>query len=149
MPTIRITKKFVFEMAHALYNYDGLCRNIHGHSYILFVTVKGTPINDNSHKKNGMVMDFSDFKQIVKKHIVDVFDHSILLYNLENTSLVAPNSELFERSHIVDFQPTCENLIVYFAKTLQNKFPETVKLHAIKLHETENSYAEWYADDQK
>ncbi len=66
MNWIRITKEFRFEMAHALWNYDGLCRNLHGHSYILRVTVKGQPIADSNHPKFGMVMDFGDLKAIVK-----------------------------------------------------------------------------------
>ena len=58
-PTIiRLTKEFTFEAAHALEGYDGLCREIHGHSYRLFVTVKGTPCADESNPKFGMVMDF-------------------------------------------------------------------------------------------
>ena len=48
---IRITKQFNFETAHALYGYDGLCKNVHGHSYKLDVTVIGNPINDTNHKK--------------------------------------------------------------------------------------------------
>ena len=56
---IRITKIFTFETAHVLYNYDGKCKNMHGHSYKLFVTVKGIPINDLDHPKNGMVVDFT------------------------------------------------------------------------------------------
>ena len=59
MSVIRVTKEFTFEAAHALYNYDGQCSNIHGHSYRLFVTVKGSPVSDINHPKNGMVMDFS------------------------------------------------------------------------------------------
>ena len=51
MSLIRITKKFDFETGHALYGYDGKCKNIHGHSYKLFVTVQGTPITDSSHVK--------------------------------------------------------------------------------------------------
>ena len=44
---IRITKKFAFETGHALYGYDGKCKNVHGHSYKLSVTVIGQPISDN------------------------------------------------------------------------------------------------------
>ena len=60
---IRVTKVFTFDMAHALYGYDGPCKNIHGHTYILSVTLKGKVINENNHPKNGMVIDFSDFKK--------------------------------------------------------------------------------------
>lgn len=63
MSVIRITKQFTFETAHALYGYDGKCRNVHGHSYKLSVTVIGQPITDKSHVKYGMVIDFSDLKK--------------------------------------------------------------------------------------
>ena len=76
MSLIRITKKFSFETGHALSGYDGKCRNVHGHSYKLSVTVIGEPITDPSHVKYGMVIDFTDLKKIVKEEIVDVFDHA-------------------------------------------------------------------------
>ena len=80
MSKIRITKMYDFEMAHVLKDYDGPCRNIHGHSYKLFVTVSGTPISDPSSPKKGMVMDFKDLKAIVKTHIVDArIPHALLL----------------------------------------------------------------------
>ena len=67
MSKIRITKEFSFETGHALYGYDGKCRNVHGHSYHLSVTVIGNPITDSSHVKLGMVIDFGDLKKIVKE----------------------------------------------------------------------------------
>ena len=76
---IRVTKEFSFEMAHVLWNYDGPCRNVHGHSYRLFVTIAGTPVDNPDDHKNGMVIDFSDLKNIVKKEIVSVFDHSVVI----------------------------------------------------------------------
>ena len=79
MPVVRVTKIFRFEMAHALWGYDGLCKNIHGHSYVLKVTVSGTPIEDQEDKKLGMVIDFGDLKRLVNKYIVDIFDHSLIL----------------------------------------------------------------------
>ena len=66
MTKIRVTKSFGFETGHALYGYDGLCKNVHGHSYKLYVTVIGSPIDDQNHVKNGMVIDFKDLKTIVK-----------------------------------------------------------------------------------
>ena len=59
MPTLRLTKEFRFEGAHALTGYDGKCRHIHGHSYILYVTVKGTPSNPEGTPKSGMLIDFT------------------------------------------------------------------------------------------
>src|SRR5690606_42000445 len=79
MNIVRVTKSFNFETAHALYGYDGKCKNIHGHSYNLFVTVKGTPIQEADNPKFGMVIDFADIKKIVKNEDVDKFDYAILL----------------------------------------------------------------------
>ena len=80
MGRIRVSKEFNFEMAHALWNYDGACKNIHGHSYRLFVTILGSPISDPTDPKFGMVLDFKDLKKLVKGPIVDYFDHALVLY---------------------------------------------------------------------
>jgi len=94
MAKIRVTKEFNFEMAHALYNYEGPCRNIHGHSYRLFVTVKGTPIKDVKHPENGMVIDFSKLKKIVKENIINIFDHSLVLYYNKQNKQLSKNSTI-------------------------------------------------------
>ncbi len=79
MAVVRVTKEFSFEMAHALSGYDGLCREIHGHSYRLFVTVKGTPSGNQADPKFGMVMDFGELKKTVNRLIVDRYDHTLLI----------------------------------------------------------------------
>ncbi|WP_109302146.1 6-carboxytetrahydropterin synthase [Aquimarina sp. AU474] len=150
MSKIRITKQFSFETGHALYGYDGKCRNVHGHSYKLSVTVIGTPITDTSHVKLGMVIDFGDLKKIVKEDIEDVFDHATV-FN-KNTPHVELAKELAERGHnviLVDYQPTSENMVIDFAQKIKSRLPETIKLHSLKLQETETSYAEWYASDNQ
>jgi len=146
---IRITKHFDFEAAHALHGYDGKCKNIHGHSYQLYVTVIGTPINDRNHPKNGMVLDFGDLKKIVNTEIIDIFDHSIVLDgNSEHLELAKKIADYSHRIVMVDYQPTSEMMIQDFAKKISAKLPNDVKLHALKLYETNNSYAEWFASDQ-
>lgn len=149
MTKIRVTKMFEFETAHALHNYDGLCRNVHGHTYKLSVTIIGEPITDKQSPKLGMVMDFGKLKQIVKPNIVDKFDHSLLLNSKEETEYFKTENELFKRIHIVDFQPTAENMVIHFAEIIKSLLPGTIKLYSIKLHETTNSFAEWFADDQE
>ena len=126
MSKIRLTKEFDFEVAHALHNYDGPCQNIHGHSYKLFVTVRGEPNADTSNPKLGMVMDFGDLKKIVKEEIVDQLDHAIMLNKsaLENDEML--KHPMFSRHIIVDYQPTCENLLVDFAKPIQTRLPESI-----------------------
>lgn len=145
---IRITKIFTFETAHILYGYDGKCKNVHGHSYKLFVTLKGEPINDLNHHKNGMVLDFGDLKTIVKEEIVNVWDHAIML------NALSPHKDLgqslVEQGHKViycNYQPTCENMLYDIAKKIKARLPDRVQLAYLKLHETENSYGEWFAEE--
>ena len=147
MSQIRITKMFTFETGHALYGYDGKCRNVHGHSYKLSVTVIGSPIADKNHVKYGMVIDFTDLKRIVKDEIVDVFDHATV-FN-KNTPNVELAHELASRGHkvlLVDYQPTSEMMVIDFADKIAKQLPQDIKLFCLKLQETESSYAEWYAD---
>lgn len=146
MAIIRVTKEFDFEIAHALWEYDGPCQNIHGHSYRMFVTVLGNPLEQPGHPKNGMVIDFGDLKQLVKKEIVDKMDHTIIL-NKEAANVLPVEHPMFKRKMIVDYQPTCENLVADFAERLKKVLPENLKLFSIKLHETATSFAEWYASD--
>lgn len=144
---IRVTKEFGFEMAHVLWNYDGPCRNVHGHSYRLFVTLSGIPSEDPDNPKNGMVIDFTDLKRIVKDEIISLFDHSVVVskrYDREKTEMFL---KLFGNTVLVDYQPTCENLVVDFAARIIPCLPRSVKLHSLKLYETATSYAEWYAAD--
>ncbi|WP_396183006.1 6-pyruvoyl trahydropterin synthase family protein [Flavobacterium sp.] len=148
MATIRITKQFSFETGHALYGYDGKCKNVHGHSYKLSVTVIGTPIEDATNVKYGMVIDFGDLKKIVKEEIVDQFDHATV-FN-QNTPHVELANELKNRGHhviLVDYQPTSENMVIDFAARITSRLPHDVELHSLKLQETESSFAEWYASD--
>lgn len=148
MSNIRITKKFSFETGHALYGYDGKCRNVHGHSYKLSVTVIGNPISDSSHVKFGMVIDFTDLKKIVKEEIVDVFDHATV-FN-KNTPHVELAKELSNRGHnvlLVNYQPTSEMMVIDFAKKIKARLPNSIQLHSLKLQETDSSYAEWFASE--
>ncbi len=150
MQRIRITKEFTFETGHALYGYDGKCRNVHGHSYKLSVTVIGTPIGETGNKKLGMVIDFGDLKAIVKEEVVDPFDHATV-FN-KNTPHVELAGTLEESGHkviLADYQPTSENMVIDFAQKIRARLPESLQLHSLRLRETGTAYAEWYASDNE
>ena len=144
---IRITKEFKFEMAHALMGYDGPCRNIHGHSYELKVTLAGKAITDESNPKLGMVMDFGELKKIVRKAIVDEFDHALVLNAKMPNVLIDELKDNFERIIMLDYQPTSELMILDFAERIQKILPQNVTLKYLLLRETVTSYAEWFAED--
>jgi 6-pyruvoyltetrahydropterin/6-carboxytetrahydropterin synthase len=147
MNRIRVTKEFGFEMAHALWNYDGACRNIHGHSYKLFVTVAGVPCSDPGHPKFGMVIDFTDLKMLVKEPVVDFLDHSLVVYHASEGASLSAVRSLYEKVHVFDFQPTCENLVLYIVEKIGKKLPAGVDLCSVKLYETATSFAEWQLAD--
>jgi 6-pyruvoyltetrahydropterin/6-carboxytetrahydropterin synthase len=96
-----------------------------------------------------MVIDFGDLKQIINQEIVDGLDHAVILNSKAAENIPSDLSQMFERKLIVDYQPTCENLVSDFARRIKKRLPERLKLHSLKLHETDTSYAEWYASDNE
>ncbi len=142
---IRVTKIFEFEAAHALDCHDGKCSNIHGHSYKLHVTVLGEPNHIKGNPKDGMVIDFSDIKEIVKSMVVGPFDHALVL---EKDSPYL-NEDLKKRQKLIlyDIQPTAENMIIDMVNRIQSKMPSNIHLLSVKLYETASSFAEWNSYD--
>jgi 6-pyruvoyltetrahydropterin/6-carboxytetrahydropterin synthase len=144
---IRVTKKFTFDMAHALYGYDGPCKNIHGHTYSLSVTLAGKIIENYNDPKNGMLIDFLVLKKIIIKYVIDVFDHSLVLNANSPHAHLKDLNENFEKINYVPYQPTCENLLLDILERISSNLPLNVKTKSIKLEETPTSYAEWYLED--
>jgi 6-pyruvoyltetrahydropterin/6-carboxytetrahydropterin synthase len=143
--SILITKKLNLDMAHALDNYDGKCKFIHGHTFHFSVTLKGFIINEENNPKNGMVMDFGELKTILKEEIGDKFDHSLVL---KDTSPYRVISEVnADRINLLPFQPTCENLLVYFIEKVRSRLPNDIELHSASLQETPSNIAEWQYSD--
>jgi 6-pyruvoyltetrahydropterin/6-carboxytetrahydropterin synthase len=149
MKKIRVSKEFHFEMAHALWKYDGLCRHIHGHSYKLLITIIGEPIEDTNNQKLGMVLDFSDLKAAVKGPVVDFFDHSLVINKGAEDYLPEEPNEMYEKVHLFDFQPTAENLVLYIVEKVKRRLPQGVDLYSVRLYETATSFAEWHASDNQ
>ncbi len=145
MSLIRITKEFKFEMAHALVGHNGPCKNIHGHSYQLKVTVRGKVKNGTEDPDEGMVIDFTIIKNIVDKLIVREYDHSLVLW--DKMKIDVNQFDFMNKLILVPFQPTCENLLIYYASLIKNELPSNIELTYLLLRETPNSYAEWYAED--
>lgn len=114
---ITVTKIFEFEAAHSLPGYDGACARHHGHSYKLEVEVGG-----EISMPEGMVIDFSRLKKIVKTHIVDKYDHTYL-------------NDIFE-------MPTAEIMVESIFNKLSGYMDGDVKLIRVGLWETSTSYAE-------
>ena len=134
-------------MAHMLHAYEGPCRNIHGHSYILEVTLAGEPLNQPGDPRDGMIMDFGELKNMVKEHIISRFDHALMINKLVPPGQQKVLAELSENLLVVDFQPTTENIAANIAGIMQEHLPSDVSLFSVRLYETVTAFAEWFADD--
>ncbi len=113
-----VTKQFRFEAAHTLPNHNGKCKNLHGHSYLLEVTVSGE--KQISGPQEGMIIDFGDMTKIVEEHIVKKWDHQFL-------------------NDILPFVTTAENLAEECFKILTE---QGLQVERIKLWETSKAFAE-------
>lgn len=142
---IRITKEFHFEMSHCLNNYNGLCRNIHGHSYKLFVCILGKICQNQDSEDYGMVMDFSKLKKIVQSQVLENLDHALMIEI--HSPFIEQVKKMNLKKKLVDFQPTCENLVLYIKNEIQNSLPENLELFSVTLYETASSHASWYKSD--
>ena len=134
-------------MAHALYGYDGPCKNIHGHTYYLSVTVIGEPLQNAKHPKNGMVIDFSELKKIVTECVVEDADHALVLNARSPHNKIPGLKKHFDKIVFTEYQPTCENLLLGFKNKVEKKLPPQIKLFSMKLQETPSSFAEWHSTD--
>ena len=147
-PIIRLTKTFSLDFAHALDKYEGSCRNIHGHTYHLSVTIIGAPEEKDHSPVKGMVTDFGNLKAIVKQAVIEPHDHALVLYEYSDFVFWAkklPGQKLV----LKPYNPTCEMLTADFASLIESRLPRGIALHHVKLYETDTSFAEWYAEDNR
>ncbi len=141
---IRITKEFDFEAAHALDGYNGKCKDIHGHSYHLEMTYLGTPKPEKTISDCGMVVDFGKIKQIIKTKVLPLFDHRLIL---RKDTRFKEIKSINERIRLVDYQPTCENMLIEIIEILKKNEPKGTTIVKGFLRETANSYAQWNIED--
>ena len=137
---MKITKIFTFDSSHMLDGHDGKCQNLHGHTYKLEITVSDDPIRGGA--KDGMVMDFTDLKAAVKKHITDPFDHAFI-YNGGNDrecQIAALLKGWNMKTLCLPCRTTAENMAVEMYDRLKNA---GLKVCSVKLWETPTSCAEY------
>ncbi len=135
----RVTRRIDFCYGHRLLNYDGKCKNLHGHNGRAEIAIASQSLDSL-----GMVLDFSEIKRVVTKWVDDTLDHRMILH--EDDPAVEFMRELGEPMHLIDSNPTAENiarLIGEFAVT--QGFPVT----QVDLWETRACYATWVNDDFK
>ena len=141
-----VTRRLEFDSGHRIPDHRSQCRHLHGHRYVLEVTLSGEILAKDGDPANGMVMDFSEIKSLAKTHVVDRWDHAFLVYSGD-----APVVEFLatlpgHKTVILDCIPTAENLAQLAFETLDavylGSFGNQLRLDRIRLYETPNCWAD-------
>ncbi|WP_027339209.1 6-pyruvoyl trahydropterin synthase family protein [Halonatronum saccharophilum] len=150
---LSLTKEFSWDMAHMLAHHEGLCKNLHGHTYKMEVKVgrdKGSLAQTGPDA--GMVIDFKGLKRIVKKEVVDPLDHGFIYWANSPDRVEIEVAKVLKQAGRkvvkLNYRPTAEMMALDFFKRLEDKFiGEGIKLLEIKLWETPTSYAQVRGDE--
>lgn len=141
-----ITTKLEFDAGHRIPNHKSECKNLHGHRYILEVSISGKIIDDNTQSQYGMVLDFKDVKGLLKKTIVEAWDHAFLVFKEDKEVINFLNSLPDHKTVILEKVPTAENLALIAKKILDRElaaqFGKKLTIKKLKLFETPNNWAE-------
>ena len=143
---MQITTRLEFDAGHRIPNHKSQCRNLHGHRYVLEITLSGNIITQKEVSEDGMVMDFSDVKRIARESVVDVWDHAFLVFKGDQVVLDFLNSLPNHKTVIFPTVPTAENMAAEAFKILKNQYQDTygnhLKIERVRLYETPNSWAD-------
>lgn len=143
---MEITTRLEFDAGHRIPDHNSQCRNLHGHRYVIEITLSGNIITAKKTSENGMVMDFSDVKRIAREHVVDRWDHAFLVYKNDQVVLDFLNSLPNHKTVIFNQVPTAENMATEAFRILQELYQDTygnqLKLMRVRLYETPNSWAD-------
>ena len=145
---MEITTRMEFDSGHRIPNHKSTCRNLHGHRYALEVTIVGDIIDQEDNSDFGMVMDFKDAKSLIKKVIVEPWDHAFIVYEKDKEVLDFLNSLENHKTVIFPKVPTAENMaLVAFdiiSKAFEEEFKGLIKPKRVRLFETPNNWADAY-----
>lgn len=141
-----ITSRMEFDAGHRIPNHKSSCRNLHGHRYAIEVSLSGEIIQEENESDFGMVIDFKDAKELVKKTIVDPWDHAFIVYEKDFEVLEFLNSLPNHKTVILSMVPTAENMALIAFEMLEKafnlKFNNKIKPHRVRLYETPNNWAD-------
>ncbi|OFZ68750.1 MAG: 6-carboxytetrahydropterin synthase QueD [Betaproteobacteria bacterium RBG_16_58_11] len=141
-----ITRRLEFDAGHRIPQHKSQCRHLHGHRYALEVTLSGEIIQTEGASEQGMVMDFTDVKNIALEKIANVWDHAFLVYRGDSVVLDFLNSMPGHKTVVLDTVPTAENLALTAFKVLNAAYIDVygnqLHLERVRLYETPNNWAD-------
>ncbi|MEE9581241.1 MAG: 6-carboxytetrahydropterin synthase QueD [Nitrosomonadaceae bacterium] len=141
-----ISSKLEFDAGHRIPSHNSQCRHLHGHRYAVEITLSGDIITDEGIAKQGMVMDYSEVKQIAKDALVNKWDHAFLVYSGDVQVLQFLQSIEDHKTVVLDTPPTAENLALVAFNILDNAYQDNygnhLRLEQVRLFETPNCWAD-------
>ncbi|MEK7811308.1 MAG: 6-carboxytetrahydropterin synthase QueD [Pseudomonadota bacterium] len=144
---MQITRRLEFDAGHRIPNHNSQCKHLHGHRYAIEITLAGDIITTEGVSEQGMVMDFSDVKNIAKASVVDVWDHAFLVYRDDKVVLDFLNTLPNHKTVVLDVIPTAENLAKVAFDILKDAYHDTygnhLRLERVRLFETPNNWADY------
>ncbi len=143
---MQITTRLEFDAGHRIPSHKSQCRNLHGHRYVIEITLSGDIIQNEGTSEQGMVMDFSDVKAIARTAVVDPWDHAFLVCKSDTAVLEFLNSLPDHKTVVMDTVPTAENMAAAAFRILDTLYRDTygnhLRLERVRLYETPNSWAD-------
>ncbi|MDF2861519.1 MAG: queD [Achromobacter mucicolens] len=143
---ISVTRRLEFDAGHRIPDHRSQCRNLHGHRYVLEITLTGDVVQAPGESDNGMVMDFSEIKHVAKTHIVDVWDHAFLVFEGDTAVRGFLDTLPGHKTVVLDRIPTAENLATIVFETLaphyHGHYGAELRLTRVRLYETPNCWAD-------
>lgn len=141
-----ITRRLEFDAGHRIPDHRSLCRNLHGHRYALEVTVRGDVTRMDGDPRNGMVLDFSEVKTLMQRHVTDCWDHAFLVYAGDRQILDFLETLPDHRTVVLDVIPTAENLAQKAFDLLEPHInslcDKALTLENVRIYETPNCWAD-------
>lgn len=150
---MQITRRLEFDAGHRIPDHQSQCRHLHGHRYAIEVTLAGAVIQASGQPMNGMVMDFSEVKDLAKQHLVDAWDHAFLVYRGDALVMNFLAAMPDHKTVVLEVVPTAENLVALaFARldaVYQDRYGNQLRLERVRLYETPNCWADALREDPR
>lgn len=141
-----ITRRLEFDAGHRIPDHKSQCRHLHGHRYVLEITLSGDIIRQDGNTANGMVMDFSEIKTLAREHLVSRWDHAFLVYAGDTAVVEFLKTLPGHKTVVLECIPTAENLAETAFDILDGVFCDTfgnhLRLERVRLYETPNCWAD-------
>ena len=141
-----ITRKLEFDAGHRIPDHRSQCRNLHGHRYVLEITLQGELVETEGAPDRGMVMDFADVKALAMEHLVNKWDHAFIVYARDDVVRSFLETMADHKTVVLDRIPTVENLATEAFRILSGVYNDhygvDLKLKRVRLYETPNCWAD-------